>query len=31
MPGISNNTSPSAETLSIVIPAYQEERFIGAC
>jgi len=26
----SNTTSPRAETLSIVIPAYQEERYIGA-
>jgi dolichol-phosphate mannosyltransferase len=29
MPGKSNNTSPTAEKLSIVIPAYNEERFIG--
>jgi dolichol-phosphate mannosyltransferase len=29
MPGKSNTTSPPAEALSIVIPAYQEERFIG--
>src|ERR1044071_1300541 len=31
MPGKSNTTSPRApEKLSIVIPAYQEERYIGA-